>query len=92
VPTKSHSKSNTQRTHIVIPQPLVEAIDLFVGKRGRSQFITQAAEKELKRHRLIKTLKEAAGCWTDANHPELRHGSSRYIERLRQESDRRQTS
>ena len=52
---------NTKRTHIVIPQQLVAEIDTLVGKRGRSAFLTQAAEKELMRLRQIKALESAAG-------------------------------
>jgi len=40
-------------------------IDTLVGKRGRSAFLTQAAEKELMRLRQIKALEGAAGAWKD---------------------------
>jgi hypothetical protein len=35
-------------------------IDTVVGKRGRSAFLTQAAEKELMRLRQIRALESAA--------------------------------
>lgn len=63
---------NTKRTHIVIPQQLVTQIDALVGKRGRSAFLAQAAEKELMRLRQIKALEAAAGSWKDKDHPELK--------------------
>ena len=80
---------NTKRTHIVIPQQLVAEIDTVVGKRGRSAFLTQAAEKELVRLRQIKALEAAAGSWKDKDHPELKQGTARWVKQLRREYDRR---
>ena len=80
---------NTRRTHIVIPEPLVSEIDRLVGKRGRSEFLTQAAEKELRRLQQIRALENVAGAWKDKDHPELKGGASRWVKELRQESDRR---
>jgi hypothetical protein len=62
---------STRRTHIVIPEPLVSEIDRLVGKRGRSEFLTQAAEKELRRLQQIRAL-ENVGAWKDKDHPELK--------------------
>lgn len=80
---------NTKRTHIVIPQQLVAEIDATVGKRGRSLFLTQAAEKELVRLRQIKALEAAAGSWKDKDHPELKQGAAKWVIRLRRDYDRR---
>ena len=80
---------NVKRTHIVIPQQLVVEIDTLVGKRGRSAFLTQAAEKELMRLRQIKALETAAGSWRDQDHPELKGGAAKWVKELRQEYDRR---
>jgi len=80
---------NTKRTHIVIPQQLAVEIDTLVGKRGRSAFLTQAAEKELMRLRQIKALEGAAGAWKDKDHPELRQGAAKWVKKLRSEYDRR---
>jgi len=68
---------------------LVAMIDNIVGKRGRSAFLTQAAEKELMRLRQIKALEAAAGSWKDENHPELRDGSGDWARSLRKEYDQR---
>lgn len=78
-----------KRTHIVISQDLVAMIDDVVGKRGRSAFLTQAAEKELMRLRQVKALKAATGSWKDEDHPELKEGSGPYVAGLRSEYDRR---
>ena len=80
---------NTKRTHIVISQQLVAEIDTIVGKRGRSAFLTQAAEKELMRLRQIKALESAAGSWKDEDHPELKEGAAKWVKKLRQEYDQR---
>jgi hypothetical protein len=80
---------NIKRTHIVIPQQLVSEIDTLVGKRGRSTFLTQAAEKELMRLRQIRALEAAAGSWKDKDHPELKQGSAKWVKKLRREYDQR---
>jgi metal-responsive CopG/Arc/MetJ family transcriptional regulator len=79
----------TKRTHIVIPEQLVAQIDRVVGKRGRSSFLAQAAEKELMRLRQIKALKAATGAWRDGAHPELKHAAAAWVAELRREDERR---
>lgn len=79
----------SHRTHVIIPELLVEEIDRVVGKRGRSAFLAQAAEKELRRLRQIQALEGAAGGWKDKGHPELDGGATRWVKGLRKESDRR---
>jgi hypothetical protein len=81
--------ASTRRTHIVIPEPLVIEIDRLVGKRGRSEFLTQAAEKELRRLQQIRALEGVTGAWKDKDHPELKGGAASWVRELRKESDRR---
>ena len=78
-----------KRTHVVLSEQLVRDIDTVVGARQRSSFLTQAAEKELMRLRQVKALKAAAGAWKDKDHPELKQGSVKWVQKLRQESERR---
>ena len=80
---------STRRTHIVIPEVLVTEIDRLVGKRGRSEFLTQAAEKELRRLQQIAALENLTGAWKDKNHPELKGGAARWVKHLRKQSDQR---
>jgi len=80
---------STRRTHIIIPEPLVSEIDRLVGKRGRSEFLARAAEKELRRLQQIEALRGAAGSWKDKDHPELKEGAARWVRQLRKESERR---
>lgn len=53
------------RTHILVPEPLIEAIDRLVGSRGRSAFFTEAAVRELARRRLVDAADSAAGALAD---------------------------
>jgi len=78
-----------RRTHVVLSDQLVKDIDTLVGTRQRSSFITQAAEKELMRIRQIAALKAAAGAWKDEDHPELKQGSGKWVQKLRRENERR---
>lgn len=80
---------NARRTHIIIPEPIVNEIDQLVGKRGRSEFLAQAAERELRRLRQIRALENVAGAWKDRNHPELEAGAAQWVRKLRRESDQR---
>ena len=79
---------NARRTHIIIPESLVSEIDRLVGKRGRSEFLAHAAEKELRRLQQIRALENAAGAWRDKDHPELKVGAARWVKELRKESER----
>ncbi len=82
-------KTAVRRTHVVLPSGVVSAIDAAVGKRGRSRFILQAAERELKRLAQVKALRAAGGSWADRDHPELRGGSAAWVKRIRSEGERR---
>ena len=80
---------SSRRTHIVIPEPLVSEIDRLVGKRGRSEFLAQAAEKELRRLQQIEALQGVAAAWKDKDHPELKGGAARWVKELRKQSEQR---
>ena len=80
---------NVKRTHIVIPEHLAIQIDTLVGKRGRSAFLTQAAEKELERLRQLKALAAATGSWKDKDHPELKQGAAKWVDTLRAQDEGR---
>ena len=79
----------TRRTHIVISEQLAVQIDRLVGKRGRSSFLAQAAEKELMRLRQLKALKTAVGAWKDQEHPELKRGAAAWVAKVRKEDEKR---
>jgi len=58
------------RTHVVLPNKVVEDIDELVGKRNRSRFLTEAATERLRRERLLRAIKEGAGSLSDEDYPE----------------------
>jgi hypothetical protein len=62
---------------------------MIVGKGGRSKFLTQAGEKELMRPRQLKAIEAAAGSWKDKDHPELKHGAAKWVDKLRREDEKR---
>jgi hypothetical protein len=80
---------NTKRTHIVISEQLAAQIDILVGRRGRSKFLAQAAEKELMRLGQLKALEAAAGSWKDKDHPELKRGAAKWVDKLRRQDETR---
>jgi hypothetical protein len=77
-----------RRTHVVLSDQLVKDIDILVGSRQRSIFITQAAEKELMRRRQLQALNQLVP-WNQKDHPELKQGAAKYVRKLRREYDRR---
>ncbi len=79
----------SQRTHVVLTSEIVAEIDRLVGRRHRSEFIAEAAGRELERRRQLIALRSAAGAWRGARHPELARGSAAFVRGLREESERR---
>jgi Arc/MetJ-type ribon-helix-helix transcriptional regulator len=77
-----------RRTHVVLSDELVKEIDTLVGRRQRSSFITQAAERELVRRRQIQALDQLVP-WNGKDHPELKQGAAKYVRKLRREYDQR---
>ena len=57
------------RTHIMVSDDLIEAVDALVGARGRSRFFTAAIRRELARRRLVAAAKEAAGAYAEDEIP-----------------------
>ena len=49
------------RTHVVLPEELVEDVDKLVGKRRRSRFVEEAIRDKLRRDALLSALEETAG-------------------------------
>ena len=78
----------TIRTHVVLPDELIKSIDALVGKRGRSAFLTEIAEKEVKKRRLLAFLTSKEQFWKDEDHPELKNGSAAWVRKTRQEDEK----
>jgi metal-responsive CopG/Arc/MetJ family transcriptional regulator len=60
------------RTHVVIADEVVDAMDRLVGARGRSRFLEEAAREKLARLELEAALEETANTVGSARHPEWR--------------------
>ncbi len=78
-----------QRTHILLPQALLRDIDRMVGPRGRSAFLVETAQEEVKRRKLLQFLENDEPAWKDGDHPEMSGGSAAWVQELRKESDDR---
>jgi hypothetical protein len=80
----------TVRAHIVLPAALVKEIDELVGPRGRSAFIVEITEREIKRRKLLAFAANKEPIWRDENHPELvAMGTAAWVRSLRNESSAR---
>jgi hypothetical protein len=75
----------SRRAHVILPDDLLSQIDALVGARGRSQFLTDLARREVHRLRLLQFLDDKPRGWSAQKHPELRKGGKAWVESLRQE-------
>jgi hypothetical protein len=62
---------------------LVADIDRLVGRRGRSAFLAELAQREIKLRYRREVLQEAAGAWTAEDHPELDRGAAAWVQQIR---------
>jgi hypothetical protein len=49
------------RTHVVMSDEVLEAVDKVAGKRGRSRFLEEAAKEKLEQLALAESLEATAG-------------------------------
>lgn len=64
------------RTHVILDDELVKAIDDKVGQRGRSRFLEDAAREKLERLALEAAISEGAGVLREKDHPHWRDTAS----------------
>jgi len=79
------------RTNVTLPEELVREIDRVAGRRKRSQFIVEAVRERLAKLRFSEALAQAAGAWSDENHPDLvtQEDINSYLRRARRATDKR---
>jgi len=79
------------RTHLILPDELVEEIDRLVGKRKRSRFIVEALREKVRRETLLDALRETAGMLTEDEHPEwaTSQRAAAWVRQSRQRDDER---
>ena len=64
------------RTHVMLDDDVMEAIDQLVGHRGRSRFLEEAAREKLERLNLEKALASTAGILKEKEYPEFKDQAS----------------
>ena len=76
------------RTHVVLDDQVLDAIDRLAGPRGRSRFLEEAAREKLARLELERTLQTTAGKIDGAKHPEWADAkaTAKWVREVRAES------
>ena len=81
---------STLRAHIVLPEKLAREIDALAGPRGRSAFLVELAENEVRRQKMLAFLRSDEPAWRDEDHAELAEmGTAEWVRRLRNEPESR---
>jgi hypothetical protein len=77
------------RAHVILPEDLIDDIDRRVGRRKRSQFISETLDAELRRLRRIEAAEAAGGSLRDVDVPgwESAESSIAWLRQLRRQSD-----
>ena len=77
--------SNVRKVTVTLPKKLLNRLDEFIPRRQRSRFIATAIQEQLAMLEQLAALEEAAGAWTDENHPEMQTEADidRWLARLR---------
>lgn len=75
----------TLRTHVALPTDLANDIDQLAGPRGRSAFLVESAEKEVRRRKLLAFAQSNEPVWRDEDHPDLVElGTAEWVRRQRE--------
>jgi len=76
------------RTHVVLDDQVLDAIDRVAGERGRSRFLEEAAREKLARLALEQTLHATAGKIDRRKHPEWADAkaTAKWVRNVRAES------
>jgi hypothetical protein len=79
------------KLHFTCSPDIVQELDVFVGKRGRSKFITEAIKEKISKEKFSFAVSECAGAWSDENHPGLNSTKkvTDYINKIREDSEKR---
>ena len=78
------------RTHVILPESLLEEIDALVGRRKRSAFLAEVADREVRRRRLLALLDRDTPAWNPDGHPEIDEagGAAAWVAKMRREWDK----
>lgn len=73
----------TTRTHVILPAEVLREIDALVGQRGRSAFLAEVAQQEVRRRKLLALLDRKDAAWKAKDHPELKRGAAAWVSKMR---------
>jgi hypothetical protein len=75
------------RTHIIVPDELIAAVDARVGQRRRSRFIAEAIAEKLRHADLLEAFDEFAGSLADVDIPgwETPESTSAWVRAMRED-------
>ena len=73
------------RTHVVLPDDLVAAIDGLVGPGKRSRFIEDAVKEQVRKQRLLKAIDESFGTVNGIPEWETSESTAQWVHDTRQQ-------
>lgn len=73
------------RTNLTLPEDLLRDVDELAGPRGRSRYVAEAVAQRVKRDRLGKAIREAAGSLKGTPHEMSRDQVTAWVDLLRSE-------
>ena len=79
------------RTNVILPKKIVKEIDNIVGRRKRSDFLTEAAREKLEKIRFEEALEKTFGSWKDEDYPDLKSTGDirQFLKTMREETDKK---
>ena len=79
------------KTHVTMPEALLQSVDQVVGPRKRSRFIAEAVAEKLRYEQFVRGLDAGAGAWKEEDHSDLstQKGVRSYLTRHRSVVNRR---
>jgi Arc/MetJ family transcription regulator len=65
-----HSVRMSRRTNLLLPEELVAEVDRIAGPRGRSRYVSDAVQAQLRRDRLREVVEQTAGSLAPEDYPQ----------------------
>ena len=76
------------RTHLIVPESLIQEVDRLVGPRRRSEFFAEAAAEKLRREKLLQVTREVMKLPpVDAPEWKTAESTAKWLRDLRADSD-----
>jgi hypothetical protein len=83
--SKKTKTERSTRINVALPDELLKELRELIPPRQRNQLIVDLLARELHHRRFLKAWDEAAGAWSDEDHPDLmtREDIDRFVRRIR---------